>query len=74
MRRRGGRVGDLTPEICLSKLKPDIHCKGADYAPPHGKPLPEAELVESYGGTVRFIPLSPETSTTKITERIRLAL
>lgn len=61
---------ETTPEAALAKLKPDIHCKGADYAPPNGKPIPEAKLVESYGGQVRFLPLIPETSTTRLIERI----
>jgi rfaE bifunctional protein nucleotidyltransferase chain/domain len=61
---------ELTPEVSLARLKPDIHCKGADYAPPKGKPIPEAKLVESYGGTVRFLPLVPETSTSGLIDRI----
>lgn len=61
---------EQTPEASLSKLKPDIHCKGADYAPPHGKPVPEARVVESYGGQVRFLPLVPATSTSMIIDRI----
>jgi rfaE bifunctional protein nucleotidyltransferase chain/domain len=61
---------ELTPEISLARLKPEIHCKGADYAPPHGKPIPESRLVESYGGQVKFIPLIPQTSTTRLIERI----
>jgi len=61
---------ELTPEVALSRLQPEIHCKDADYAPPHGKPVPEAKLVEAYGGKVRFLPLVPESSTTRIVERI----
>lgn len=61
---------ELTPETALSRLKPEVHCKGADYAPPHGKPVPEAKIVEAYGGKVRFLPLVPDTSTTRILERI----
>jgi len=61
---------ELTPEVSLARLKPDIHCKGADYAPPHGKPVPEAKVVESYGGQIRFLPLIPDTSTSRIIERI----
>ena len=52
------------------RLKPDIHCKGADYAPPHGKPAPEAQLIESCGSKVRFIHLLPDTSTTGLFGRI----
>jgi len=61
---------ELTPETALSRLQPEVHCKGADYAPPHGKPIPESKLVESYGGKVRFLPLVPETSTSRIVEKI----
>src|SRR5262249_32123756 len=43
---------DLTPEPSLQELRPDVHCKGADYAPPHGKPIPEAAAVAAYGGRV----------------------
>jgi D-glycero-beta-D-manno-heptose 1-phosphate adenylyltransferase len=54
----------------LSQLRPDVHCKGADYAPPNGKPLPEREVVESYGGRIEFLPLLPERSTSDLVERI----
>ena len=69
-----GRVvvfNELTPEAALARLQPDIHCKGADYAPPHGKPIPEAVVVRSYGGRVEFLPLLPANSTTDIVRRIR---
>jgi rfaE bifunctional protein nucleotidyltransferase chain/domain len=58
--------GENTPETSLARLKPDVHCKGADYAPPHGKPIPEAAVVAAYGGEIRFIPLVPNRSTTGI--------
>src|SRR5690348_9449394 len=32
--------GEDTPETALARLRPDVHCKGADYAPPDGKPVP----------------------------------
>lgn len=61
---------DATPERSLLQLRPDIHCKGADYGPPNGKPIPEAHAVESYGGKVAILPLVPANSTTLIVERI----
>lgn len=61
---------EQTPEAALARLKPDIHCKGADYAPPHGKPVPEASLVESFGGRIAFVPLFPHVSTTDLIKRI----
>jgi D-glycero-beta-D-manno-heptose 1-phosphate adenylyltransferase len=61
---------DDTPENILSLLKPDIHCKGEDYKPPHGKMIPEKILVESYGGEVRFIPFVKGKSTSQIIKAI----
>jgi rfaE bifunctional protein nucleotidyltransferase chain/domain len=60
-----------TPEECIRLLRPHIHCKGADYAPPHGKPIPEAALVESYGGRVAFLPLVDGLSTSELIRRIQ---
>jgi cytidyltransferase-related domain len=59
-----------TPEAILQKVQPDLHCKGADYAPPSGKPIPEAKIVEAYGGRVAFLPLVPGLSTTKLLEKL----
>lgn len=53
-----------TPVEILAAVRPDVHVKGADYAPPHGKPIPEAELVRSWGGRVEFVPLVPGRSST----------
>jgi rfaE bifunctional protein nucleotidyltransferase chain/domain len=62
---------DHTPEAILRELRPDVHVKGADYAPPHGKPVPEAPIVASYGGRIEYVPLLPAVSTSAIVERIR---
>ncbi len=62
-----------TPAESLARLKPDIHCKGAEYAPPHGRPVPERAVVEAYGGRIEYLPLVPGVSTTEILRRIRLA-
>ena len=59
-----------TPEAALARLQPDVHCKGADYAPPNGKPIPESQVVQAYGGRVEFLPLLPARSTTDIVQRI----
>jgi D-beta-D-heptose 7-phosphate kinase/D-beta-D-heptose 1-phosphate adenosyltransferase len=60
-----------TPEPAIARLQPDVHCKGADYAPPLGKPIPEAPLVASYGGRIEFLPLVPSLSTSDLVRRIR---
>ena len=64
-------LDELTPEVALARLQPDVHCKGADYAPPHGKPIPEAPLVESYGGRIVFLPLVNSLSTSTIIRQIQ---
>jgi phosphoheptose isomerase len=59
-----------TPEVALEKLQPDVHAKGADYAPPNGKPLPERAVVEGYGGRIEFLPFVEGLSTTQLAEKL----
>jgi phosphoheptose isomerase len=60
-----------TPVESLLRLKPDVHCKGAEYEPPHGKPVPEAATVLSYGGQIAYLPMIPGISTTALVQRIK---
>ncbi len=62
---------DMTPERMLAAVKPDVHAKGADYAPPDGKPIPEAAVVTAYGGRIEFIKLVPGRSSTETIARLR---
>ncbi len=62
---------DLVPTRLLEHVRPDVHCKGADYAPPHGKPIPEQAIVEAYGGRVAFLPMLAGISTSELICRIR---
>jgi rfaE bifunctional protein nucleotidyltransferase chain/domain len=62
--------GEDTPVAALDRLRPDIHCKGADYAPLHGKPIPEAVVVEAYGGRIAFLPLVEGRSTSELAKAI----
>jgi D-glycero-beta-D-manno-heptose 1-phosphate adenylyltransferase len=59
-----------TAEHCVALLRPDVYVKGGDYAP-GGAPLPEAEIVASYGGETVILPLEPGRSTSAIVEAIR---
>jgi rfaE bifunctional protein nucleotidyltransferase chain/domain len=61
---------DSTPERILEAVQPDVHVKGADYAPPNGKPIPEAEIVRAYGGRIEFVPLVPGRSSTDTIDRL----
>ena len=57
------------PVAVLSRLQPDIHCKGADYA--DGKrPVPEREIVLGYGGRIEFLPIHEGRSTSGLISRI----
>jgi rfaE bifunctional protein nucleotidyltransferase chain/domain len=60
---------ESTPVAALSRLQPDIHCKGAEYAD-GTRPMPERETVLGYGGQIRFLPFHPGRSTTELIERI----
>jgi rfaE bifunctional protein nucleotidyltransferase chain/domain len=60
---------ESTPVAALSRLRPDIHCKSSEYAE-DAKPMPEREIVLSYGGQIRILPLHPGSSTTELVNRI----
>src|SRR5271154_105135 len=58
-----------TPIAAISRLRPDIHCKGAEYAD-GARPVPERDTVLGYGGQIRFLPFHPGRSTTELVYRI----
>lgn len=55
--------GEDTAEELIEKVRPDVYVKGGDYT---RETLPEARIVERYGGEVAFIPLVEGKSTTGI--------
>ena len=59
--------GEDTAENLIAKVRPAVYAKGGDYT---RETLPEARIVESYGGEVAFIPLVAGKSTTGIIERV----
>jgi D-beta-D-heptose 7-phosphate kinase/D-beta-D-heptose 1-phosphate adenosyltransferase len=59
-----------TPERLLGELRPHVWAKGGDYAVAE---LPEASLVESWGGQVVLFPYLDGRSTTGIAERAALS-
>lgn len=60
---------ETEPSAPLGRLRPDIHCKGEEYANGN-RPVPERSVVEGYGGVIRFLPLHAGRSTTALLERI----
>lgn len=63
-----------TAEQLVLTLQPDIYVKGGDYAVDSvsqaGKALPEARVVESYGGQVVILPYTLGRSTTQLIARV----
>ncbi|MFZ5871087.1 MAG: PfkB family carbohydrate kinase [Actinomycetota bacterium] len=51
------------PRAALDRLRPDVWAKGGDYG---GTPMPEADLVRSWGGRVVLLPYLDGRSTTAI--------
>jgi D-sedoheptulose 7-phosphate isomerase len=57
---------ELTPERVITEIRPDVLVKGGDWKPGE---IVGADLVESYGGKVRSIPLLEGYSTSSMVER-----
>ena len=60
--------GEKTAETIIAKVRPDVYVKGGDYTL---DTLPEAKIVQSYGGRVEFVDLVVGRSTTNVIEKIR---
>lgn len=59
--------GERTAEKLVAQVKPDIYVKGADYTIDK---IPEAKIVQSYGGRVELVQFVAGHSTTNIIEAI----
>lgn len=57
-----------TAEDLIARIRPDVYVKGGDYTLDS---LPEAKIVQQYGGRVAFVDLVPGRSTTKVIEKLR---
>lgn len=65
---------ELTAHALLTALKPEVYAKGGDYVLDASRPgtlLPEAPLVQGYGGQIELIPYRAGYSTTDLINRIR---
>jgi rfaE bifunctional protein nucleotidyltransferase chain/domain len=54
----------------LLALRPDVHCKGTDYAP---DTVPERDVVRSYGGRVAIVGDRKDHDTRRLVEKVRSA-
>ncbi len=55
--------GEDTPRAALEQLRPDLWVKGGDYG---GQVLPEADLLETWGGQAVTVPYLAGRSTTRL--------
>jgi D-beta-D-heptose 7-phosphate kinase/D-beta-D-heptose 1-phosphate adenosyltransferase len=67
---------EVTASALLDLLRPAVYVKGADYVgasdgTPDTTRLPEAKVVQAYGGVVRLLPYLPQHSTTELIAKIR---
>jgi rfaE bifunctional protein kinase chain/domain/rfaE bifunctional protein nucleotidyltransferase chain/domain len=67
---------EATASPLVELLQPNIYVKGGDYAnaqsnTPDFSRLPEAKVVQSYGGEICLIPYLPQHSTTELIEIIK---
>ncbi len=65
-----------TAGLLVAQLRPAIYVKGGDYAQVHGQQpdlnrLPEAAVVQDYGGAVHLISYLPHHSTTELIAAIK---
>ena len=60
--------GEKTAENLIAKVKPDVYVKGGDYTL---ATLPEAKIVQSYGGRGEFIQMVAGCSTTNVIKKIQ---
>lgn len=57
-----------TVDALLTLLKPDVHCKGTDYA---AETVPERETVRAYGGRIAIVGDPKDHSTRDLLARVR---
>lgn len=63
--------GEATAENLIAEVKPNVYVKGGDYTL---ETLPEAKIIQSYGGRVELVNLVVGRSTTNIVEKILAGL
>jgi rfaE bifunctional protein nucleotidyltransferase chain/domain len=59
---------DLTVERLLTRLKPDVHCKGTDYTV---ETVPERAVVQAYGGRTAIVGDAKTRATRDLLNKIR---
>jgi rfaE bifunctional protein nucleotidyltransferase chain/domain len=58
-----------TPAPLLSRLRPDVHCKGPDYGTPER--VPEFEVVRAHGGRTALVGDPKDHATSELIAKVR---
>jgi rfaE bifunctional protein nucleotidyltransferase chain/domain len=58
-----------SPAPLISRLQPDVHCKGTDYGSPER--VPEFAVVAAYGGVTRLVGDPKDHATSDLIGRVR---
>lgn len=58
-----------SPAPLLSRLRPDVHCKGTDYGAPER--VPEYAVVRAYGGQTRLVGDPKDHATSDLILKVR---
>ena len=61
--------GERTAENLVSEIRPDIYVKGGDYTI---EKIPEAKIVQSYGGQIELVKFVDGHSTTNILQKLKV--
>ena len=57
-----------TPNDLIAELQPETHVKGGDY---QKQDLPEAKIIDGYGGQIVIVDLVPDRSTTSLIQKTK---
>lgn len=60
---------ERTAENLVSEIRPDVYVKGADYTVDK---IPEAKIVQSYGGQIELVKFVAGHSTTNIIQKLKV--
>ncbi len=63
--------GEDDPCGVIAQLRPDVHVKGGDYDPGDFESMPEAKIIQEYGGRIEIVELTADKSTSDIIQRVR---
>ena len=58
-----------SPAALLSRLEPDVHCKGTDYEAPEN--VPEYDTVRAYGGETALVGDPKDHSTRSLIRKLK---